>query len=281
MTDEDFTKKIKSLEKQIAIQKNLINKFILTDKDKIKNYIDENLVVNIIISALEFNNFKVHRQAFKNFLTSEKYMNLDLLNTDELEIALTSNKYTLITMKTLNQRLEELKTLGLLEFDNKNNYIIGTDLLATMIKGKYTRVNKSIPNGLVFKYKTEDKLLLYRLYDKEYRKTLSKEDLIQIEKFEIYKNVYVASENRFIIGRIEKESEDKVYKRLVYVLTSKFNNRESKYNGEILEYKDTILYIHKSIKITEKDLQKYLLKPREYKPIPFIPNFIKIERYET
>lgn len=279
---ENLKKENKLLKKQIDTQESIINNFALNDKDKIKKYIDENNSLQLIIKALEFSNYKVHRQAFKRFITNKDAIDISILNDEQLANAIIDEKYRVITTKILNKRLEELKILGLVDFDKENYHLIGTDALATMMNNnEYTRVIKSIPDESLLKYTTEDKLISYRLQDKEYLNELLETDKQDIDKFKIYHNIHVVSNNKFVIGRKSNECEKKLYQRIAMLLKSSLIDRETIYLDERLQYKDIILYIHDSIRITEETLYKYIKTPRDNKQLIDIRGKIIIKKYKT
>ena len=112
---------------------------------------------------LEYCEFKVHRATFKNFLKEEYKLDVDDMKDHELEAAaINLYRFQHITSRTIDKKLEELKVLKLIEFNDDNNYIRGTDLLITIINKEYKRINRTIKNKNQLILETEDKLFSYR-----------------------------------------------------------------------------------------------------------------------
>ena len=288
---EELTKENKKLIKLNDTHARIINKTV--NHDFLRKYIKEDEIISKIVEMLEYCEFKVHRATFKNFLKEEYKLDVDDMKDHELEAA-AINLYRLqhITSRTIDKKLEELKVLKLIEFNDDNNYIRGTDLLITIINKEYKRINRTIKNKNQLILETEDKLFSYRfkLDNNEYL-TKNKE---LIDKFKIYNNIYVIDENIFVLGRINSEDLPALRRRLWNMIKSDLVNTNNLGKSDEVGYEELLkqnndnifnlptdkglntcllvtIYISKKIKINIEDIVGLL----ESK----IPNPIQIIRY--
>ena len=142
---EELTKENKKLIKLNDTHARIINKTV--NHDFLRKYIKEDEIISKIVEMLEYCEFKVHRATFKNFLKEEYKLDVDDMKDHELEAAaINLYRFQHITSRTIDKKLEELKVLKLIEFNDDNNYIRGTDLLITIINKEYKRINSTIKN---------------------------------------------------------------------------------------------------------------------------------------
>lgn len=253
MTNNEKIKNKESinLKKLIETQSRIINKVL--SHDIIREYIKGDVQIAKIVESLEFCSYKVHKDALKDFITKYKF-NIDQIKEHEYEaVAINGYKFTSVTEKVFNRKLEELEYLKLIQFDDCNENIVATDLLRTIRNRSYKRRNKSVPDGSKFSMLTEDKLLAYQYYlSNDYLR--ENEELIS--KFSIYNNIYFIDKNIFVLGRKPSEELTDVKKRLEKVLKSKLIDKDVKLNdkGEVY-YIPIIIYISKNMKIGLEDLE--------------------------
>ena len=288
---EELIKEKNEIKKLNAIQSRIINKG--ANHDFFRRYIKEDEIISKIVEMLEYCEFKVHRATFKNFLKEEYKLDVDDMKDHELEAAaINLYRFQHITSRTIDKKLEELKVLKLIEFNDDNNYIRGTDLLITIINKEYKRINRTIKNKNQLILETEDKLFSYRfkLDNNEYL-TKNKE---LIDKFKIYNNIYVIDENIFVLGRINSEDLPALRRRLWNMIKSDLVNTNNLGKSDEVGYEELLkqnndnifnlptdkglntcllvtIYISKKIKINIEDIVGLL----ESK----IPNPIQIIRY--
>lgn len=135
-----LNKEKKKLKKLNDAQSRIINKIV--NHDFLRKYIKEDKTISKIVEILEFCSFKVHRNTFKNFLTKEYKIEEDddmLIHQLEAEL-INLHRFEHTTVKTIDKKLEELKALKLIEFNDDNYYIKATDLLITITKKEYKRI---------------------------------------------------------------------------------------------------------------------------------------------
>ena len=167
-----------------------------------------------------------------------------------------------------------MKALKLIDFDNNNYYIRGTDLLITIRNKEYKRINRTIKNESQLIIETEDKLFAYRFTLKNDYLTKNRE---LIDEFKIYNNIYAIDENIFVLGRRSFEDLPALIRRLSNMIKSDLVNTEnlgeSDEDGyeELLKQSDDNLfnlpsdktlnthllitiYISKKIKVNLKDI---------------------------
>ena len=270
---EELTKENKKLIKLNAIQSIIINKTV--NHDFLRKYIKEDEIISKIVEMLEYCGFKAHRATFKNFLKEEYRLDVDDMKDHELEAAaINLYRFQNATSRTIDKKLEELKALKLIDFDNNNYYIRGTDLLITIRNKEYKRINRTIKNESQLIIETEDKLFAYRFTLKNDYLTKNRE---LIDEFKIYNNIYAIDENIFVLGRRSSEDLPALIRRLSNMIKSDLVNTEnlgeSDEDGyeELLKQSDDNLfnlasdktlnthllitiYISKKIKVNLKDI---------------------------
>lgn len=270
---EELTKENKKLIKLNAIQSRIINKTV--NHDFLRKYIKEDEIISKIVEMLEYCGFKAHRATFKNFLKEEYRLDVDDMKDHELEAAaINLYRFQNATSRTIDKKLEELKALKLIDFDNNNYYIRGTDLLITIRNKEYKRINRTIKNESQLIIETEDKLFAYRFTLKNDYLTKNRE---LIDEFKIYNNIYAIDENIFVLGRRSSEDLPALIRRLSNMIKSDLVNTEnlgeSDEDGyeELLKQSDDNLfnlasdktlnthllitiYISKKIKVNLKDI---------------------------
>ena len=269
----NLIKEKNEIKKLNAIQSRIINKG--ANHDFFRRYIKEDEIISKIVEMLEYCGFKAHRATFKNFLKEEYRLDVDDMKDHELEAA-ASNLYRFqnVTSRTIDKKLEELKALKLIDFDNNNYYIRGTDLLITIRNKEYKRINRTIKNESQLIIETEDKLFAYRFTLKNDYLTKNRE---LIDEFKIYNNIYAIDENIFVLGRRSFEDLPALIRRLSNMIKSDLVNTEnlgeSDEDGyeELLKQSDDNLfnlpsdktlnthllitiYISKKIKVNLKDI---------------------------
>ena len=270
---EELTKENKKLIKLNAIQSRIINKTV--NHDFLRKYIKEDEIISKRVEMLEYCGFKAHRATFKNFLKEEYRLDVDDMKDHELEAAaINLYRFQNATSRTIDKKLEELKALKLIDFDNNNYYIRGTDLLITIRNKEYKRINRTIKNESQLIIETEDKLFAYRFTLKNDYLTKNRE---LIDEFKIYNNIYAIDENIFVLGRRSSEDLPALIRRLSNMIKSDLVNTEnlgeSDEDGyeELLKQSDDNLfnlpsdktlnthllitiYISKKIKVNLKDI---------------------------
>ena len=182
-----------------------------------------------------------------------------------------------------------MKALKLIEFNDDNYYIKGTDLLKTIINNKYKRINNSIKNENELITETEDKLFAYRFALENEYFTENKE---LINKFKTLNNIYAIDQNIFVLGRRGSEDLPALRRRLLNMInsdlveTSKFvDKNDSRYQELLEQSKDSIfnlpqehevnthipivMYISKKMKINLEDIIE-VLELKFYNPFQII-----------
>ena len=269
----NLIKEKNEIKKLNAIQSRIINKG--ANHDFFRRYIKEDEIISKIVEMLEYCEFKVHRATFKNFLKEEYRLDVDDMKDHELEAAaINLYRFQNVTSRTIDKKLEELKALKLIDFDNNNYYIRGTDLLITIRNKEYKRINRTIKNESQLIIETEDKLFAYRFTLKNDYLTKNRE---LIDEFKIYNNIYAIDENIFVLGRRSFEDLPALIRRLSNMIKSDLVNTEnlgeSDEDGyeELLKQSDDNLfnlpsdktlnthllitiYISKKIKVNLKDI---------------------------
>lgn len=269
----NLIKEKNEIKKLNAIQSRIINKG--ANHDFFRRYIKEDEIISKIVEMLEYCGFKAHRATFKNFLKEEYRLDVDDMKDHELEAAaINLYRFQNVTSRTIDKKLEELKALKLIDFDNNNYYIRGTDLLITIRNKEYKRINRTIKNESQLIIETEDKLFAYRFTLKNDYLTKNRE---LIDEFKIYNNIYAIDENIFVLGRRSSEDLPALIRRLSNMIKSDLVNTEnlgeSDEDGyeELLKQSDDNLfnlpsdktlnthllitiYISKKIKVNLKDI---------------------------
>lgn len=269
----NLNKEKNEIKKLNAIQSRIINKG--ANHDFFRRYIKEDEIISKIVEMLEYCGFKAHRATFKNFLKEEYRLDVDDMKDHELEAAaINLYRFQNVTSRTIDKKLEELKALKLIDFDNNNYYIRGTDLLITIRNKEYKRINRTIKNESQLIIETEDKLFAYRFTLKNDYLTKNRE---LIDEFKIYNNIYAIDENIFVLGRRSFEDLPALIRRLSNMIKSDLVNTEnlgeSDEDGyeELLKQSDDNLfnlpsdktlnthllitiYISKKIKVNLKDI---------------------------
>lgn len=269
----NLIKEKNEIKKLNAIQSRIINKTV--NHDFLRKYIKEDEIISKIVEMLEYCGFKAHRATFKNFLKEEYRLDVDDMKDHELEAAaINLYRFQNATSRTIDKKLEELKALKLIDFDNNNYYIRGTDLLITIRNKEYKRINRTIKNESQLIIETEDKLFAYRFTLKNDYLTKNRE---LIDEFKIYNNIYAIDENIFVLGRRSSEDLPALIRRLSNMIKSDLVNTEnlgeSDEDGyeELLKQSDDNLfnlpsdktlnthllitiYISKKIKVNLKDI---------------------------
>ena len=269
----NLIKEKNEIKKLNAIQSRIINKG--ANHDFFRRYIKEDEIISKIVEMLEYCGFKAHRATFKNFLKEEYRLDVDDMKDHELEAAaINLYRFQNVTSRTIDKKLEELKALKLIDFDNNNYYIRGTDLLITIRNKEYKRINRTIKNESQLIIETEDKLFAYRFTLKNDYLTKNRE---LIDEFKIYNNIYAIDENIFVLGRRSFEDLPALIRRLSNMIKSDLVNTEnlgeSDEDGyeELLKQSDDNLfnlpsdktlnthllitiYISKKIKVNLKDI---------------------------
>ena len=269
----NLIKEKNEIKKLNAIQSRIINKG--ANHDFFRRYIKEDAIISKIVDMLEYCGFKAHRATFKNFLKEEYRLDVDDMKDHELEAAaINLYRFQNVTSRTIDKKLEELKALKLIDFDNNNYYIRGTDLLITIRNKEYKRINRTIKNESQLIIETEDKLFAYRFTLKNDYLTKNRE---LIDEFKIYNNIYAIDENIFVLGRRSFEDLPALIRRLSNMIKSDLVNTEnlgeSDEDGyeELLKQSDDNLfnlpsdktlnthllitiYISKKIKVNLKDI---------------------------
>ena len=269
----NLIKEKNEIKKLNAIQSRIINKG--ANHDFFRRYIKEDEIISKIVEMLEYCGFKAHRATFKNFLKEEYRLDVDDMKDHELEAAaINLYRFQNATSRTIDKKLEELKALKLIDFDNNNYYIRGTDLLITIRNKEYKRINRTIKNESQLIIETEDKLFAYRFTLKNDYLTKNRE---LIDEFKIYNNIYAIDENIFVLGRRSSEDLPALIRRLSNMIKSDLVNTEnlgeSDEDGyeELLKQSDDNLfnlasdktlnthllitiYISKKIKVNLKDI---------------------------
>lgn len=285
---EELNKEIKKIKKLNDTQSRIINKTV--NQEFLRNYIKEDETIFKIVEILEFCLFKVHRNTFKNFLKKEYKLEIDDMRNNELEaVAISLHRFQHVSYRTLDKKLEELKALKLIEFNDDNYYIKGTDLLKTIINNKYKRINNSIKNENELITETEDKLFAYRFALENEYFTENKE---LINKFKTLNNIYAIDQNIFVLGRRGSEDLPALRRRLLNMInsdlveTSKFvDKNDSRYQELLEQSKDSIfnlpqehevnthipivMYISKKMKINLEDIIE-VLELKFYNPFQII-----------
>lgn len=275
---EDLSKEKKKLTKLNQTQARIINKIV--NKEFLRKYIEEDETISKIIEILAFCSFKVHRKTFKNFLKNEYTLVVDDMKSHELEaVASNSYKFEGITSKTIDKKLEELKILRLIEFEDDNYYIKATDLLITIIKKEYGRINNSIKNEKELIMETEDKLFAYRFTIESDYLTENKE---LINKFKFFNSIYTIEQNIFVLGRRGSEDLSALKRRVMKMIrsdlvdTSNIIDRNDNRYKELLEpgnenvfnllkeheqnaYIPIIIYISKKMKVNLNDIASLIV----------------------
>ena len=269
----NLIKEKNEIKKLNAIQSRIINKG--ANHDFFRRYIKEDEIISKIVEMLEYCGFQAHRANFKNFLKEEYRLDVDDMKDHELEAAaINLYRFQNVTSRTIDKKLEELKALKLIDFDNNNYYIRGTDLLITIRNKEYKRINRTIKNESQLIIETEDKLFAYRFTLKNDYLTKNRE---LIDEFKIYNNIYAIDENIFVLGRRSFEDLPALIRRLSNMIKSDLVNTEnlgeSDEDGyeELLKQSDDNLfnlpsdktlnthllitiYISKKIKVNLKDI---------------------------
>ena len=253
----NLIKEKNEIKKLNAIQSRIINKG--ANHDFFRRYIKEDEIISKIVEMLEYCGFKAHRATFKNFLKEEYRLDVDDMKDHELEAAaINLYRFQNVTSRTIDKKLEELKALKLIDFDNNNYYIRGTDLLITIRNKEYKRINRTIKNESQLIIETEDKLFAYRFTLKNDYLTKNRE---LIDEFKIYNNIYAIDENIFVLGRRSFEDLPALIRRLSNMIKSDLVNTEnlgeSDEDGyeELLKQSDDNLFILPS----DKTLNTHLL----------------------
>ena len=269
----NLIKEKNEIKKLNAIQSRIINKG--ANHDFFRRYIKEDEIISKIVEMLEYCGFKAHRATFKNFLKEEYRLDVDDMKDHELEAAaINLYRFQNVTSRTIDKKLEELKALKLIDFDNNNYYIRGTDLLITIRNKENKRINRTNKNESQLIIETEDKLFAYRFTLKNDYLTKNRE---LIDEFKIYNNIYAIDENIFVLGRRSFEDLPALIRRLSNMIKSDLVNTEnlgeSDEDGyeELLKQSDDNLfnlpsdktlnthllitiYISKKIKVNLKDI---------------------------
>ena len=219
----NLIKEKNEIKKLNAIQSRIINKG--ANHDFFRRYIKEDEIISKIVEMLEYCGFKAHRATFKNFLKEEYRLDVDDMKDHELEAAaINLYRFQNVTSRTIDKKLEELKALKLIDFDNNNYYIRGTDLLITIRNKEYKRINRTIKNESQLIIETEDKLFAYRFTLKNDYLTKNRE---LIDEFKIYNNIYAIDENIFVLGRRSFEDLPALIRRLSNMIKSDLVNTEN------------------------------------------------------
>ena len=219
----NLIKEKNEIKKLNAIQSRIINKG--ANHDFFRRYIKEDEIISKIVEMLEYCGFKAHRATFKNFLKEEYRLDVDDMKDHELEAAaINLYRFQNVTSRTIDKKLEELKALKLIDFDNNNYYIRGTDLLITIRNKEYKRINRTIKNESQLIIETEDKLFAYRFTLKNDYLTKNRE---LIDEFKIYNNIYAIDENIFVLGRRSFEDLPALIRRLSNMIKSVLVNTEN------------------------------------------------------
>ena len=223
-----MSKEIKEIKKINSIQARIINKIV--NHETLRTYIEEDEIIFNIVEMLEFCSFKVHRNTFKKFLTDKYEIDIDNMKDHELEAAaINFYRFNNITPRTLNKKLEEMKYLKLIEYEDDNEHIIATDLLITIKNKGYTRYNKSIKDESKLIMETEDN---------------------------IYNSVYVIDKNIFILGRRGSEDLSALQRRIKKIFESNLIDKETiiEINRERTHI-PIIIYVSEKMKFKIEDIK--------------------------
>lgn len=265
----------RNLNSQLKIYKRLISR-----KELIEAYINSDKIVEKIVNIFKITGYYIHKNTFKKFMTSNEGINIDLLNDTQLIEAISSKRYQIITVKTLNIKLNEMKALGLIDFSKTSNYISSTDKLATYINKVESRVKKSIPDKSKLAFQTESKLMLYRIKSEDY--ILNEE----AEKLSRYKNIHQSDVNKFIIERRQGETKQQLLKRIRSLIESSIidKNCECIINNQGIAteeiYRPIKLLMHEEVDVSIEDIERELDTPRYNQALPFRNNKIELYKYK-
>ena len=247
-----MSKEIKEIKKINSIQARIINKIV--NHETLRTYIEEDEIIFNIVEMLEFCSFKVHRNTFKKFLTDKYEIDIDNMKDHELEAAaINFYRFNNITPRTLNKKLEEMKYLKLIEYEDDNEHILATDLLITIKNKGYTRYNKSIKDESKLIMETEDKLFAYRFTIENNYITKNKDF---IEQLNIYNSVYVIDKNIFILGRRGSEDLSALQRRIKKIFESNLIDKETiiEINRERTHI-PIIIYVSEKMKFKIEDIK--------------------------
>jgi hypothetical protein len=274
---EELNREKKKLKKLNNTQSRIINKTV--NQEFLRKYIKEDETISKIVEILEFCSFKVHRDTFKNFLKKKYKLEVDDMESHELEAAaINLYRFQNTTDKTINKKLEELKVLKLIEFNDDNYHIKATDLLITIRSKEYKRTNSSIKDEDELIADTEDKLFSYRF-------TLENDYLNEnkelIDKFKVFNSIYVMDLNRFVLGRRGSEDLPALRRRILKMISSELVDTSNLIDTNDHRYKELlesgkenifnlsenheekthipiIIYISKKMKINLKDITELI-----------------------
>lgn len=276
---KDLEKQKKKLKKLNDAQARIINKSV--NHEFLRKYIKDDELISKIVEMLEFCSFKVHRDTFKNFLTNEYELEVDDMKDHELEAAaINFYRFQHVTTKTINKKLEELKILKLIDFNEDNYYIKSTDLLITIRNKEYKRSNNSIKDEQELIMDTEDKLFAYRFTLENDYLTENKE---LIDKFKVFNSIYVVDQNILVLGRRCSEDLLALRRRLFNMIisdlvdTSNFVDKSDNRYQELLKQSEKnifnlpgehevnthipiVVYISKKMKLELRDIECVIKK---------------------
>lgn len=270
---KNISKKNDELKKLNKAQARIINK--ISNKEFLRKYIEEDKIISKIVEILEFCVFKAHRKTLRDFLKEEYKLETDNMKGYELEAAaINLYKFEHTSLNTVDKKLEELKVLKLVDFNDDNYYIKATDLLITVRKKEYGRINNSIKDEKDLIIDTKDKLFAYRFTFKNNYLTKNKE---LIHQFKVLNSIYAINQNVFVIGRRGREDLPALKRRVRKLInsdlvdtTSKIDRNDNRYK-ELLELNNEnvfnlleeherdvqipiILYISKEMKVNLNDI---------------------------
>lgn len=248
----DFQKLIN--EKDLII-KQLIN--LIEKQSVLKAYIEADPIIKEIVEMFKLCGDYIHQPTFKNYMTYGI----------EIE-GINRRKENLVTTRTVDSKLEELKMLGLIKFEKKGYFIKSMDKLKTFLEREEAlvadpnkdiykikaRVKKTVPDTKELRYKTEARILRNFTGAQNIKKEKEKLE-------EKHRKISRIANNIFSIER-KNETKEQLLKRI----------RNSIFDGgyALLESNITIL-IHEDVQITTKDIIDELNTNRDRKRLPNVP----------
>ena len=258
MTEEiNYKELTEKLEEDIKLKDKLINK-LTTDKI-LKEYLNGDEVIKSIVELIKSTQFILHKSTLKKFMTNENLLQYELIETTKQSQKLNKEQYLITTTKTLNKKLEELKSLKLIETSKQDYAITATDKLLKLILEDTKRVKKSTKDESELKIITEDKLIAARL-----NVIKNKDEITQ--KMERYKYIYKVETCSYVIGRKLDETTELIKKRIDYLV--------KQINFDIANNKSNRNYI---IRIQNKPL--YLELGGEFYKVIYREGFRTFEEY--